>query len=51
MRKLCTDEVGVVKMNKNEQRKTCFVILKKHIFCTTPLLALHFKDDLWSLID
>jgi hypothetical protein len=30
MRKLCTDEVGGVKMKKNE-KKTCFVI-RKNVF-------------------
>jgi hypothetical protein len=48
MRKLCTDEVGGVKMEKN-----VFCNLKKRIFFTVlylaALLALYFKDDLVSL--
>jgi hypothetical protein len=47
MKKLCTDEVGGVKMKKNERK--CVLqfektYLKKYIF-TAPL-ALHFKNDL-----
>jgi hypothetical protein len=48
MRKLCIDEVGGVKMKKNE-KKTCFAIRKTYfLYCSflTDPLALHFKDDL-----
>jgi hypothetical protein len=44
MRKLCTDEIGGVKMKKNE-KKTCFVI-RKNVFSILSFLAaplaLHF---------
>jgi hypothetical protein len=44
MRKLCTDEVGGVKMKKN-----AFCIEKMYfLYCSfmAASLALHFKDDL-----
>jgi len=47
MRKLFTDEVGGVKMKKNE--KDAFCNSKNGIFCTcflAALLTLHFRDDL-----
>jgi hypothetical protein len=44
MRKSCTDEVGGVKMKKNDQ-KNLFCNSKKCIFFAAPL-ALHVKDDL-----
>jgi hypothetical protein len=48
MRKLCIDEIGGVKMKKQE-KKAHFVIQKNvfyfFIYFATPL-ALHFKDDL-----
>jgi hypothetical protein len=48
MRKLCTDELGGVKMKKKE--KMCFVIRKNLfsllLFFLASPLALHFKDDL-----
>jgi len=49
MRKLCTDEVGRVKMKKNE-KKTTFCNSKNCIFFTALFLAaLQSKDDLQSL--
>jgi hypothetical protein len=46
MRKLCTDEVGVVKMKKNV--KKCVLQFKKTylLYCSflAAPLALHFKD-------
>jgi hypothetical protein len=51
MRKLCTNEVGGVKMKKNEKKKkkkkNC--IEKMYFFYCSFMaasLALHFKDDL-----
>jgi hypothetical protein len=50
-RKLCTDEVGEVKMKKNE--KKCILQFEKTYFLYFSFLAapsvLHFKDDLKSL--
>jgi len=46
MRKLCTSEVGRVKMKKKEK---CFAIRKTYFFFCSFLanpLALDFKDDL-----
>ncbi len=48
MRKLCTNEVGGVKMKKNEKKKVLqfekmYFSLKKILAAP---LALHFKDDL-----
>jgi hypothetical protein len=48
MRKLCTDEVGGVKMKKNE-KKNMFFNSKMYFFYFSFLvvpLAFHFKDDL-----
>jgi len=48
MRNLCTDEIGRVKMKKNEKKK-CFAIHKNIFFYCSFLaapLALHLKDDL-----
>jgi len=43
MRKLCIDEVGEVKMKKNEKNeKNCIFLL---LFIAAPL-ALHFKDGM-----
>jgi hypothetical protein len=48
MKKLCTNEIGEVKMKKNE--KNTFCNLKKMYFLYRSFLvaplALHFKDDL-----
>jgi len=46
MRKLCTDEVGGVKMKKMK-KKTCFVIEKYICNCSfvAAPLALHSRDD------
>jgi hypothetical protein len=47
MRKLCTDEVGGVKMKKKINHR--FTIRKNVVFLMLflgCLLALHFKDDL-----
>jgi hypothetical protein len=50
MRKLCADEVGGVKMKKNE-KKSVFQFEKIYFlncsFLAAPL-ALHFEDDLYS---
>jgi hypothetical protein len=50
MKKLCTNEIGRVKMKNEKKRVLQFV--KTYIFLLFFLaapLALHFKDDLWSL--
>jgi hypothetical protein len=48
MRKLCTDEVGGVKMKKNEKKHILQFEKKYFLYCSflAAHLALHFKDDL-----
>jgi hypothetical protein len=50
MRKLCTDEVGGVKMKKNEKKRKSILQFEKpyFLYCSflAAPLALHFKDDL-----
>jgi hypothetical protein len=49
MRKLCTDEVGGVKMKKNGKKKHILQFEKPYcLYCSflAAPLALHFKDDL-----
>jgi hypothetical protein len=49
-RKLCSDEIGGVKMRKNEKKKHILQIQKMYFlycsFLVAPLASLHFKDDL-----
>jgi hypothetical protein len=48
MRKLCTDEVGGVKMKKNEKKHILQFEKTYFLYCSvlTAHLALHFEDDL-----
>ncbi len=51
MRKLCTDEVGGVKLGKNDKKRILRFEKTYFLYCSylAALLALYFKDDLVSL--
>jgi hypothetical protein len=48
MRKLCIDEIGRVKMKKNEKKRVLQFIKAYFYYCSflAAPLALHLKDDL-----